>query len=75
VTVRADLVTSGGATPCFTAVFSVKPSGRGVLLQPERGGRTATLRAPDGVYEIVAVVEGPQKPAFTASLMVGLPGK
>jgi hypothetical protein len=77
VTVRSDLVLFGGSglPPCYTAVFSVKPSGRGILLQPGSNPREAMLRAPDGIYEIAVRVEGSAKPAYTASVMVELPGK
>jgi hypothetical protein len=77
VTVRTDLliIGSNGPTPCYTPVFSVKPSGRGILLQPGANPREATLRAPTGSYEITAIAEGPVKPAHTGSLMLELPGK
>lgn len=77
VTVRADLVLMGGQgpTPCYTAVFSVKPSARSIVLQPGRDPREARLTAPAGVYEITVVVEGSAKPAHTASVMVAFPGK
>ena len=78
VTVRADLVILGTPTaplPCHTKVFSVKPSGRGILLQPGFDSREATLRGPDGFYEVSVYVEGLTKPAYTASVMVEITGK
>ena len=77
-TVRADLVILGGQAaplPCHTKTFSVKPSGRGVTLEPGTDSREATLRAPDGVYEISVLAEGSGKPSYTASVMVEMPGK
>ena len=78
VTVRADLVMPGGSAsplPCHTKVYSVKPSGRGILLEPGIGSREATLRAPGGVYEISVVAEGAARPSYTASVVVEIPGK
>jgi hypothetical protein len=74
-TLRADLLILGDTRPlpCYTPVFSVKPSGRGIQLQPERDRREVTLRGPEGLYSVAALVEGPQKPGYTASVMVALP--
>jgi hypothetical protein len=75
VTVRADLILLSEITPtpCYTTVFSVKPSGRGIVLQSSADARMVTLRAPDGTYSISALVEGPAKPAYSGSVLVQLP--
>lgn len=71
VTVRADLVLRDDAVvpPCYTATFSVTPSGRGIEIVAARDGRAATLRAPAGKYLVTAVV-GSQRPAHTAEAVV-----
>jgi hypothetical protein len=75
VTVRAELVIRDGSRlpSCYTTVFSVEPSVRGLVLEPASKSHEATLSAPDGVYVISVTATGPARPVHTASLKVEIP--
>jgi hypothetical protein len=76
VTVRADLlvIADVGPTPCFTPVFSVTPSGRGITLARGKDPQEVTLTAPGGSYQITAA-SSDQRNALTGTLRVAIPQK
>jgi hypothetical protein len=56
VTVRAELLVLGSQapSPCFSPVFSVQPSGRGIVLGGSWDRQQVTLTAPAGAYLVTA---------------------
>jgi hypothetical protein len=77
VTVRVDLVFRSDVrmVPCYTPSFTVKPSGRGIVLGGELDRREATLRAPAGTYWVEATVEGTKEHTFVAGALVEISGR